>query len=76
MATAFSETGRTLSRPIDPQSRGYGAIYRPGQTNHCPGCGRTNWHIGTMTAECAFCATALPLEQSRPAAAPTFWTRS
>jgi hypothetical protein len=42
--------------------RGYHVAYRDGEANHCPGCGRTHWLIGRMMAECAFCATALPLE--------------
>ncbi|QIL01333.1 hypothetical protein G7078_08270 [Sphingomonas sinipercae] len=50
--------------PFNPQVRGYHATYREGQVNHCPGCGRTHWHIGRMLAECAFCATALPLAES------------
>lgn len=37
-------------------------VYREGSTNHCPGCGRTHWHVGRFTAECAFCETALPLD--------------
>ena len=44
--------------------RGYHAVYREHEVNHCPGCGRTHWLIGRMSAECAFCATALPLENS------------
>ena len=44
-----------------PARRGNHAVYREGETNHCPGCGRTHWHIGRTTAECAFCATALAL---------------
>lgn len=44
--------------------RGYHIMYREHETNHCPGCGHTHWHIGRMTAECAFCTTALPLESS------------
>ena len=44
--------------------RGYHIVYRDHETNHCPGCGRSHWHIGRMMAECAFCATALPLEGS------------
>jgi hypothetical protein len=40
--------------------RGYHAIYRQQQTNHCPGCGRTQWFVGRASAECCFCATALP----------------
>jgi hypothetical protein len=54
-------TGRD---PFDPNTRGYHAVYRDGEVNHCPGCGRTHWHIGRMLAECAFCATALPLSES------------
>jgi hypothetical protein len=47
-----------------PGQRGYHIVYREHQANHCPGCGHTHWHIGRMMAECAFCATALPLESS------------
>jgi hypothetical protein len=45
----------------DPAQRGYHAVYRLDAVNHCPGCGRTHWIIGRSSAECAFCATALPL---------------
>ena len=44
--------------------RGYHAVYREHEVNHCPGCGRTHWLIGRMSAECAFCATALPLAEA------------
>lgn len=50
--------------PFNPGARGYHAIYREHVVNYCPGCGRTHWHIGRLTAECAFCGTALPLEAS------------
>lgn len=43
-----------------PRPRGYAILYRPGQVNHCPGCGRSHWWVGRASAECAFCATALP----------------
>lgn len=56
---------------FDPANRGYSAIYRDNEVNHCPGCGRTQWHIGRVTAECAFCGTALPLQDDNRAAAPT-----
>jgi hypothetical protein len=49
---------------FDPASRGYHAVYRDGEINHCPGCGRTHWLIGRLSAECAFCTTALPLKES------------
>jgi hypothetical protein len=47
-----------------PYERGYHAVYREHEVNHCPGCGRTHWLIGRMSAECAFCATALPLAEA------------
>ena len=40
---------------------GYRVAYRAQEVNHCPGCGQSHWMIGRMTAECAFCGTALPL---------------
>jgi hypothetical protein len=57
--------------------RGYHVVYREHETNHCPGCGRVHWHIGRITAECAFCGTALPLEAShmQEPSAPFFMSR-
>ncbi|MGI8931524.1 MAG: hypothetical protein ACR2FK_03965 [Sphingomicrobium sp.] len=49
---------------FDPATRGYHAVYRENQVNHCPGCGRTHWLVGRTLAECGFCATALPLSES------------
>ncbi len=54
-----SSSGRRY--PHDPALRGYHALYRQGEINHCPGCGRTHWHVGRLLAECGFCAAALPL---------------
>jgi len=31
--------------------RGYYIMYREHDTNWCPGCGRSHWHIGRMLAE-------------------------
>ena len=55
---------------FDPARRGYHAVYRDNEVNHCPGCGRTHWYVGRILAECGFCATALPLSESyrQPAA--------
>jgi hypothetical protein len=63
------------SRPgqFNPATRGYHAVYRDNEVNHCPGCGRTHWYLGRVLAECAFCSTALPLQESfrhGPAPAP------
>lgn len=60
--------------PFSPADRGYSAMYRVNETNHCPGCGRTHWHVGRITAECAFCGTALPLRDDNRPAAPTIRT--
>jgi hypothetical protein len=67
----------TSREAFDPNSRGYHAVYRDGEINHCPGCGRTHWLIGRMSAECAFCTTALPLKEvamQNPAPQITFFS--
>jgi len=53
-----------MRKTHDPAGRGYHAVYREHDVNHCPGCGRTHWLIGRISAECAFCATALPLAEA------------
>ncbi len=47
--------------PFTAANSGYRIAFRPGEQNVCPGCGQSHWSIGRMTAECAFCATALPI---------------
>jgi hypothetical protein len=74
----------TMLTPIDsrrstfnPNARGYHAVYHDGEVNHCPGCGRTHWLIGRLSAECAFCSTALPLKEAAnlgPAPARVTWS--
>jgi len=49
-------------------TRGYHIVYREHEVNHCPGCGRSHWHVGRIMAECAFCETALPLEATHSVA--------
>lgn len=46
---------------FDLAARGYQVLFRPNEANHCPGCGRAQWLVGRVTAECVFCHTALPL---------------
>lgn len=53
-----------FSTQFQPGNRGYHVAYREAEVNHCPGCGRTHWYIGRTSAECAFCATALPLAEA------------
>ncbi|HEV2746497.1 MAG TPA: hypothetical protein VGW34_04270 [Allosphingosinicella sp.] len=55
-------TGKSFAH--DPAARGYHVVYRPWEVNHCPGCGRSQWLVGRLSAECAFCATALPLVEA------------
>lgn len=45
--------------------RGHHVVYRTNASNHCPGCGRSHWYIGRITAECGFCGTAVPLAEAR-----------
>lgn len=45
--------------------RGHHVVYRNNASNHCPGCGRSQWYIGRITAECGFCGTAVPLAEAR-----------
>lgn len=59
----MSSQAFTLSNCV-PKGRGFHLVYRDGEANFCPGCGRRHWIIGRQLAECGFCATALPLEQS------------
>ena len=47
------------------KERGYSQLFHAQATNLCPGCGRSHWFVGRTTAECAFCATALPLAENR-----------
>ena len=45
--------------------RGHHIVYRANTDNHCPGCGRSHWYIGRVSAECGFCGTAIPLAEAR-----------
>ena len=55
-------------------SRVAAITYRPGQATICPGCGKSHWHVGRQTAECAYCATALPLSTSGRYVRPPVFT--
>ncbi len=51
---------RSKAHLSDPAQRGYHVVYRENEVNHCPGCGRSHWYVGRLSAECGFCGTALP----------------
>ncbi len=44
--------------------RGHHIVYRANEPNHCPGCGRSQWYIGRLSAECGFCGTAIALAET------------
>ena len=48
----------------DPARRGLLPLYHMGEPNRCPGCGRSHWYVGRLSAECGFCGTALALADS------------
>lgn len=50
-------------RPPVSISGGFAILYHADSDNHCPACGRDQWIIGRVTAQCAFCETALPLDR-------------
>ena len=45
--------------------RGHHVVYRANSLNHCPGCGRSQWFVGRMTAECGYCSVAIPMAEAR-----------
>lgn len=59
LQSVFGKRGRSIAS--DVAARGYHVAYRENQVNHCPGCGRSHWYVGRLSAECGFCGTALPL---------------
>lgn len=52
---------------LDLSSRGYQVLFWRDQINHCPGCGRSQWHVGRITAECSYCGTALSISEATQA---------
>lgn len=44
--------------------RGHHIVYRTNEANHCPGCGRSQWYVGRISAECVFCGTAVALAET------------
>lgn len=63
MATSIVEARGGCVIP-EARERGYHIVYHEHGTNHCPGCGHSHWYVGRTMAECAFCTTALPLENT------------
>ena len=55
----------TDRQPPSQALRGYSILYRENEVNYCPGCGRTHWYVGRLSAECGFCGTAVMLADGR-----------
>ncbi|OQW43252.1 MAG: hypothetical protein A4S12_05350 [Proteobacteria bacterium SG_bin5] len=53
-----------LHSPITLGQSGYRPMFRAEEVNRCPGCGGNHWYVGRITAECAFCGSALPIAAS------------
>lgn len=51
------------ARVIEPALMGYRITYHREEANRCPGCGNSNWHVGRISAQCAFCDTTLPFAE-------------
>lgn len=62
LRTMLESTGESFSH--NPARRGYQPVYHEHKANQCPGCGRNQWMVGRISAECCFCATALPLSEA------------
>ena len=59
--TSDASVDATNAQKAAVQQRGYRPMYHQDIVNRCPGCGKSHWHIGRFSAECAYCETALPL---------------
>lgn len=62
----FTSEPELLLTNLHPSERGFSVLYR-GAATACPGCGRSSWIVGRLSAECAFvrCGTAIALEGVR-----------
>ncbi len=59
----YQREGRDFD--LDLSARGHHVVYRANESNRCPGCGRAQWFVGRITAECGFCGTAVPLADAK-----------
>lgn len=65
METKGNDKMLAINHPHNPARRGFAPTYRPDAINHCPGCGKVQWYVGRALAECAFCGTAIPLQDAQ-----------
>lgn len=71
-SAALTDRGGTLVAPAG--RRGYHVDYRGDGSDRCPGCGRGHFYVGRVSAECAFCGTALPLPAAPNSGQGATWT--
>ena len=62
----FERAEGAIARQL--KARGHHVVYRTNESNRCPGCGRAQWYVGRITAECGFCGTAVPLAEVKVSA--------
>jgi hypothetical protein len=65
MSDVFFYERATATFAAGLAQRGHHIVYRANASNHCPGCGRSQWYIGRISAECGFCGTTVPLAEAR-----------
>jgi hypothetical protein len=65
--TIFQRAQRDFGTNLS--ARGHHVVYRTNESNRCPGCGRAQWYVGRITAECGFCGTAVALAEAKWAGA-------
>ena len=60
----MSSTTIVSIKPDTSPRRNQGPLrihYQADRANDCPGCGKANWEVGRVSAECHFCGTTLEL---------------
>jgi hypothetical protein len=64
MASVVTRIESPPAFDFDVGARGFSVVYRTNESNRCPGCGRSQWFVGRITAECGFCGTAIALAEA------------
>lgn len=71
MSTVFVYQRAPVSIAAGLAERGHHVVYRANEANHCPGCGRSQWYVGRLSAECGFCGAAVPLAETYRVESPS-----
>jgi hypothetical protein len=60
----YANETKLLGHAAADAAQGFRPVYRENEANRCPGCGSSQWLVGRVSAECALCQTALPLDHT------------